>query len=764
MNWKIALASIVTPLAATFAAEKQAYYLASGETFENDGDSYSASSMSGTYASGFANRIRGWATSPDGSAITFAATQGNDYFVTDGRMLRTPWANNAYLESYTFQGDSLSFINGELMTKTVGGKSLTVNDLRVAENGLLTFISNAGSGETILEGNLNIAPGGVFKTSLQSSSASAISFSLNSNISGAGTLHLESADNNPSSSRTDFNVNGSLQDFSGRLYFSNGQNNKDAYFFLNSTLGDCPSPDPQGISLVNNGASTTLIPNTTLTIGPNRGITIVGKNVIGNNNNTPVTISSPLTGDAESMLRITGGGIVYLTSASPDFKGKIVVKFNNSRVVLVDDAIALLDQCSAEDDKGKIDYGYSYAYVDADAPDGREPPYNTPERAAKTITQAMSHLAIGGKVYLKAGQTFNLANEDLNQWKPYSSIIGGGNLSTIIQPTSNNPLTLQNGQICSNIVIRGSIASGTAWPNGTVKIINGHLIDSIVEQFTQNAIICTAGKMTGCIVRNSHQNPTVGNAIGGAVTLTANCTSFTLERCVISNVVSAAIYGSGAIATLWEGRTARQSLYLDRCKIINCRGRSAVARMGLNKQSNIYASNTLFAANQSIDCGTSAANSILITRGEFTNCTFADNISSPGKFIFDASNSNEAANEQQNAQMIKLVNTVISGNGDLATYNALYGQITAKHSLFPEALTYSSDNIVGPAVYSGKKNAPYSLKLDTAGSRAGDPSIWTLNDLDITGEKRLFKRGALIAVDMGCYQFPALTGFMILVR
>ena len=121
--------------ASVWADDKPTYYLASGDVYENDGDSYSASSMDGTYANGYANRLRGWATSADGTAVAWAATAGNDYFVTDGRMLRTPWANNAYLQSYTFLGDSLTFVNGDLFTKTSGGKSLTVNDLRVAENG-----------------------------------------------------------------------------------------------------------------------------------------------------------------------------------------------------------------------------------------------------------------------------------------------------------------------------------------------------------------------------------------------------------------------------------------------------------------------------------------------------------------------------------------------------------------------------------------------------------------------------------------------------
>ena len=743
---------------AGFVASAGTYYLAAGDVHENDGDSYSASSMDGTYANGYANRLRGWATSADGTAVAWAATAGNDYFVTDGRMLRTPWANNAYLQSYTFLGDSLTFVNGDLFTKTSGGKSLTVNDLRVAENGVLNFLHSAGSGEAVLAGNLNIAAGGVFTNVLKSTSTSPIGFTLASDLSGAGTVSLGSDNNNPSTSITEFRFNGDLSEFTGRLVFSNGENNKDAYFYINPTLGDCASPDAHGITLLNNGSSTALIATSDMTIGPNRGVTVVGRNVIGHANGTTVTIDSPLVGDSSSMIRVTGGGTLRLTNASPDFEGQIVAKYNNSRVVLVDDAMALLSQCSSEDGKGTIDYGVSYAYVDVDAPDDREFPYNTPERAAKTITQAMDRLASGGRVYLKAGQTLDLANEDMSQWKASIALIGGGDHTTVLQATSSKPLTLQNGQSCSNVVVRGSVASGTGWSNGAVNIVNGTLVDSIVEQFTQIGVMCAAGRMVGCIVRNSHQDPTVGSAVkGGAVTLTSGCTSFVLERCVISNVVSAAQYSAGAIGSLWEGNTTwRPALFLDRCQIVNCRGRSGAIRMGSSKQGYIYATNSLFAANRSIDRGASAANSIAVARGEFVNCTFADNVSAEGRFIIDASNSNEASGSQQNAGLIKFVNTVVSGNGSLATYNANYGQINASHSLFPEASAYSSDNLVGPAVFRRRQTAPYALNLNTAGSRTGDASFWESEALDIAGNKRINVRGGNKYVDMGCYQWMAV--------
>ena len=155
-------------------------------------------------------------------------------------------------------------------------------------------------------------------------------------------------------------------------------------------------------------------------------------------------------------------------------------------------------------------------------------------------------------------------------------------------------------------------------------------------------------------------------------------------------------------------------------------------------------------------CSPPIGRSIAVARGEFVNCTFADNVSAEGRFIIDASNSNEASGSQQNAGLIKFVNTVVSGNGSLATYNANYGQINASHSLFPEASAYSSDNLVGPAVFRRRQTAPYALNLNTAGSRTGDASFWESEALDIAGNKRINVRGGNKYVDMGCYQWMAV--------
>jgi len=52
----------------------------------------------------------GWAETDGGTKQTTSATAGNDYIVDHGYNIRTPQQDG----SYTFQGDSLTFVNGSI--------------------------------------------------------------------------------------------------------------------------------------------------------------------------------------------------------------------------------------------------------------------------------------------------------------------------------------------------------------------------------------------------------------------------------------------------------------------------------------------------------------------------------------------------------------------------------------------------------------------------------------------------------------------------
>lgn len=408
-------------------------------------------------------------------------------------------------------------------------------------------------------------------------------------------------------------------------------------------------------------------------------------------------------------------------------------------------------------------------YVDAQAPSDREPPYDTPDRAARRITTALGSVSAGGcRVVLQAGQTFNMGDEEPERWTNSFELVGSGDQTSVIQSTNSRRPVLSTGQVLKNVVLRGSVDAEQGWENGVVGLEDGgQLVDCIVENFTQRGIVAKGGKMTDCIIRNSHQSPKSADTAYGALMLVNNA-SFTCVRCVFSNVVARSRDGAGAIAAVYTSGTPRPKIVLDRCVFDNCRGRLGVMRMGQQRVGFAYVTNCLFTACRNINYGSVQANNLIGARGEFVNCTFTGNRSDrKGEMYLVGSNpNNEEVGQNTNLATIKFVNVVVSGNLDVdgepffkgsfqqSVSGKSYGPITASHSLFPEVEAgsgdYSADNITGPAVFSAKRGTSYLLQRGTPGSNAGDASIWTKDDTDLAGRQRISSRNL---VDMGCYQW-----------
>ena len=201
----------------------------------------------------------------------------------------------------------------------------------------------------------------------------------------------------------------------------------------------------------------------------------------------------------------------------------------------------------------------------------------------------------------------------------------------------------------------------------------------------------------------------------------------------------------------------KYDLVLDRCVVSNNQGRVAVMRLcqkgdlalSLADSPRVYATNCLFAANTSIQVGESVAIRAFMCRGEFVNCTIAENATTTSMELFNMLNSGTGC--PQNAAVAKFVNTVVSGNACMATYLPQYGDINARSCIFPEAAagSYSAvGNLAGPAVFRGKGVEPHALKTRSPGCGAGDASIWSKGDFDLVGRPRLNRDGT---VDMGCY-------------
>ena len=238
-----------------------------------------------------------------------------------------------------------------------------------------------------------------------------------------------------------------------------------------------------------------------------------------------------------------------------------------------------------------------------------------------------------------------------------------------------------------------------------------------------------------------------------------------ITRCFMSGGILGYAYAQGVSS--WPVNYD-YNLILDRCVVANNQGRAGAMRLcnqGALKKSDpspyVYATNCLFACNKSVAVEGSGATATFWGRGEFVNCTIAGN--SPAGKVFHLANQ-DAATCPANAEVCKLVNTIISDNGDVPTYESTYGPITARNSIFPEAeaATYAGKgNLVGPAVFRGTGKTPYALKENSPGYGTGDASIWTLKDVDLVGKRRLNSKNS---VDMGCYRSHPVFGLVISFR
>lgn len=408
----------------------------------------------------------------------------------------------------------------------------------------------------------------------------------------------------------------------------------------------------------------------------------------------------------------------------------------------------------------------TFAYVDVNAPAGRKPPFDSPGRAARTITAAVRSLPRGGCVYLAAGQTIDMRDEDVTAWAAPLLIVGAGDHATVIQASKGCQVLLNASVTCSNVVIRGIVDCDENW-GGAVKIAGGHLKDSIVEDFAYQGVECTGGQMTDCIVRNSHQNPRqVKGETYSAVTLNDGLTRFVCTRCVFSNLVNRSLSGAGALTANWTH--VRPTLVLDRCRFVNCRGRSGAIRLGYQRKGSVYATNTLFACNESMFVeGSPYCVAIVNAQGEFVNCTFAENRGANTQIV---SGGNYDDGRVMNRDVLKFVNTVVSSNTGFAdTYQQMYGEgefdggpIAASHSLFAEADNgdYTPDNVAGPAEFVRRGATDYLLARKTPGAAAGDAAFWDDDALDLAGLPRVRIRGERRLVDMGCFQWPIWSGLI----
>ena len=432
---------------------------------------------------------------------------------------------------------------------------------------------------------------------------------------------------------------------------------------------------------------------------------------------------------------------------------------------------------------------YDNVYVDSAASEYTQPPYESPSNACPSFALAVAVVATNGTIHVAGGDATHATKEyqctsatvSFDNAKPFKVAGPADCTAVFLEPNfvfnagqvwsgltfslGNDPAVsankrdygmayLRSGSVASNCVFRGGVAT-------CVRMGDGLLIDSTVKEFAGCGIYCQANSSPMIVnteVRDSTDNYPAsprttsveqGNPIA-AVQFGSPCTPV-FEHCRIFNNVSKSGYGAGAFS--WIAYAGGTRLVLDRCVVSNNTGRSGIARLAMNQNhdNRIYATNCLFVANRSVDVAGSettfsATPPSALIRGEFVNCTIADNSGADALFALSTSNGNDC----------KFVNTVISNNrvsmpsgSILPTFDG--GAASVRYSLYPEAS--GNNNVTGPAVFASNG---YLLARGTPGAYAGDASIWGYNAQDLAGKDRVKVRGGNKYVDMGCYQWMAV--------
>ena len=442
---------------------------------------------------------------------------------------------------------------------------------------------------------------------------------------------------------------------------------------------------------------------------------------------------------------------------------------------------------------------YDTVHVDSAVSEYTQPPYDSPENACPSFEAAVAIVATNGTIHVAGGDATHATKEyqctsatvSFDNAKPFKVVGPADCTAVFLEPNfifnagqvwsgltfslGNDPAVsankrdygiayLRTGSVASNCVFRGGVAT-------CVRMGDGLLVDSTVKEFAGCGIYCQANSSSRIVnteVRDSTDNYPASprtssveqsNPIA-AVQFGSPCAAV-FERCRIFNNVSKSGYGAGGFS--WIAQAGGIRLVLDRCVVSNNTGRAGIARLAMNQShdNRIYATNCLFVANRSVDVAGSdatysATKPLAIVRGEFVNCTIADNSGADALFALSTNNGNDC----------KVVNTVISNNrvstpsgAGMTTFDG--GAAGVRYSLYPEAS--DDNNVAGPAEFVAKGKAGYYLKRGTPGACAGDASIWNAAGIDLAGKPRIGLKGGVASVDMGCYQWTA-DGFFLLIR
>ena len=408
-------------------------------------------------------------------------------------------------------------------------------------------------------------------------------------------------------------------------------------------------------------------------------------------------------------------------------------------------------------------------------------PYDTREKAARSLQTALDTVGEGGTVNILPGEySVGGGSSPL-----YQGVLSVDRNVEIVGPTDRSAVLVGPGGTTSAYL---DLKSGTKLSGCTMRNFNTAVV-SAVNTVISNCVfrsvskpIQLMGQMTDCLLTEmdgpaaimvipvSNQTYVLRDVVISNCTLNgtmkydsvymrapiiigsegerrpASPVRLAMVGCsIVDNVADlndAGCNAAGVVLTTDEADGS--TICAERCRFVGNRGRNGIARCGSSTMlTRFEATNCLFSANVS----TANAQAIIWGWANFCNCTFAEN---DAQYILVVKGS--LMKEGERRCVIK--NCIFSGNSvSGTTFRAADDLVSldVSYSLYPEATTGENGNIVGPAKFNGTDPSnPYRLAVGSPGIDAGTNLGWTKADRDLIGNCRLVGR----RVDMGCYEYP----------
>lgn len=398
------------------------------------------------------------------------------------------------------------------------------------------------------------------------------------------------------------------------------------------------------------------------------------------------------------------------------------------------------------------------AYVVPDDGQKGEWPYDTREKAARSIQDAVDAVAATrecpGTVYVAAGEYVSSRTVALVVKRPVKVVAEGVVRLVSDGSTSENRLGLwlaDSSAAVSGIELNGfySLGHGDSYigRNGWVGalVYAGELTKSVISGSRIKdwhgcaSLMMMGGKVSYCrIANNSKAGSNGGVKHRGTVVVYGG----TIEDSSILN--NYAMNGAGVFA---YGETAR----IKRCVVSgNCVNDGGGSNHLPNPGAGVYlragavVENTLIVSNVVEGTAVGSGAGVYMDGGKLINCTVADNV--------NKLTTGKTSGVQQDGG--EIINCIIWRNGNGSEYTEALN-FTQKAGT--ETITTSLTNVDPLFKDSGKDI--YRLRQNSPAINAGTTGDWTAEDKDILGNGRVFNR----IIDIGAYEYQ-VRGFRLIVR